>query len=114
MSGYVKSGGSNGKEAACRAFLVAQMVKSPPATPETRARLLGQEDPLEKDITPTPVLLPGNSHGQRSLVGYRPWGHKESDTTERLILFTRGSIQGQAPHSYSVPFSLIPPGLQRI
>ena len=32
----------------------------------------------------TPVLLPGKSHGQRSLVGYSPWGHKESDTTERL------------------------------
>ena len=33
---------------------------------------------------PTPVLLPGKSHGQRSLVGYSPWGRKESDTTERL------------------------------
>ena len=33
---------------------------------------------------PTPVLLPGKSHGRRSLVGYRPWGRKESDTTERL------------------------------
>ena len=33
---------------------------------------------------PTPVLLPGKSHGWRSLVGYRPWGRKESDTTERL------------------------------
>ena len=33
---------------------------------------------------PTPVLLPGESHGRRSLVGYSPRGHKESDTTERL------------------------------
>ena len=33
---------------------------------------------------PTPVFLTGESHGQRSLVGYSPWGHKESDTTERL------------------------------
>ena len=33
---------------------------------------------------PTPVLLPGKSHGQRSLVGCRPWGHEESDTTEWL------------------------------
>ena len=32
----------------------------------------------------TPVLLPGKSHGRRSLVGCSPWGHKESDTTERL------------------------------
>ena len=35
----------------------------------------------------TPVLLPGKSHGQGSLVGHSPWGHKESDTTERLHLF---------------------------
>ena len=34
---------------------------------------------------PTPVFLPGESHGGRSLVGYSPQGHKESDTTERLI-----------------------------
>ena len=33
---------------------------------------------------PTPVFLPGGSHGQRSLVGYSPWGRKESDTTERV------------------------------
>ena len=33
---------------------------------------------------PTPVLLPGKSHGRRSLVGCSPWGHKELDTTERL------------------------------
>ena len=34
---------------------------------------------------PTPVFLPGKSHGQRSLVDYSPWGHKELDTTERLL-----------------------------
>ena len=33
---------------------------------------------------PTPVLLPGKSHGRRSLVGYSPWGREASDTTERL------------------------------
>ena len=33
---------------------------------------------------PTPVLLPGKSHGRRSLVGCSPWGRKESDTTKRL------------------------------
>ena len=33
---------------------------------------------------PTPALLPGKSHGWRSLIGYSPWGRKESDTTERL------------------------------
>ena len=39
----------------------------------------------------TPVLLPGKSHGQRSLVGYSPWGRKELDTTERLH-FTGGEV----------------------
>ena len=33
---------------------------------------------------PTPALLPGQSHGWRNLMGYSPWGRKESDTTERL------------------------------
>ena len=33
---------------------------------------------------PTPVLLPGKSHGRRSLVGCSPWGHEELETTERL------------------------------
>ena len=34
---------------------------------------------------PTPVFLPGESHGQTSLAGYSPWGHKESDTTEQIM-----------------------------
>ena len=38
--------------------------------------------PWRSKWQPTPVLLPGKSHGQRSLVGYSPWGRKESDTTE--------------------------------
>ena len=40
--------------------------------------------PWRRKWHPTPVLLPGKSHGQRSLVGYSPWGYKELDTTERL------------------------------
>ena len=35
---------------------------------------------------PAPVVLPGESHGQRSLTGYSPWGHKEPNTTERQTL----------------------------
>ena len=38
---------------------------------------------------PTPVFLLGESHGQRSLVGYGPWGHKELDTTERLSTYIK-------------------------
>ena len=41
---------------------------------ETWVRSLGQEDALEKEMQPTPVFLPGKSHGQRSLVGYSPYG----------------------------------------
>ena len=40
--------------------------------------------PWRRQWHPTPVLLPGKSHGQRSLVGCSPWGRKESDTTELL------------------------------
>ena len=51
---------------------------------ETQVQSLDWEDPLEKGVTTAPVFLPGEFHGQRSLVGYSPWGHKESDVTERL------------------------------
>ena len=62
--------------------LMAQTVKNPSAMQETQAGSLSQKDSLEKKWQPTPVLLPGESHGGRSLVGYSPWGCKESDTTE--------------------------------
>ena len=45
---------------------------------------MGKEDFRRRQWHPTPVLLPGKSHGRRSLVGCSPWGHQESDTTERL------------------------------
>ena len=60
------------------------MVKCLPAMQETWVRSLGWEDPLEKEMATTPVLLPGEFHGQKSLMGYSPWGCKESDTTEPL------------------------------
>ena len=40
--------------------------------------------PWSRDWLHTPVFLPGEFHGQRSMAGYSPWGHKESDTTEWL------------------------------
>ena len=43
----------------------------------TQVPSLGREG-----MHPTPVFLPGESHGQKSLVGYSPWGRKESHTTE--------------------------------
>ena len=65
-------GGSDGKESACN---VGDLVWS-----------LGWEDPLEKEWLPTPVSLPRESHGQRSLAGYSPWGRKVLDLTEWLTL----------------------------
>ena len=47
---------------------------------------LGQDDTLEKGIITTPVSLPGKFHEQRSLAGFRPWGRRESDTTEQVTL----------------------------
>ena len=40
------------------------------------------EDPLEEGMATHSSILPGECHGQRILVGYSPWGHKESDTTK--------------------------------
>ena len=61
------------------------MVENPLAKQETQemwVQSLGREDPLEEGMATTPALLPGESHRQRRLAGYSPWGHKESDTTE--------------------------------
>ena len=52
-------------------FLVAQMVRNLPAEQETSDQSLSREDP-------TPVFLPEELHGQRSLAGYSPWGHTQS------------------------------------
>ena len=51
-------------------------------TQEMKVQSLGWEDPLEEEMASAPVFSPGKSHGQRSLAGYSPWGHKESDTIE--------------------------------
>ena len=61
---------------------VTHMVKSLPAMQETRVQSFDWEYPLEKEMATHSSILTGEFHGQRSLVGYRPRGHKESDTTE--------------------------------
>ena len=71
------------------------VVKNPPAMQETWVWSLHQEDPLERKWQPTPVFLPGKSHGQRSLVSHSPWGCKELDTTEWL-----NKVQGQICRLY--------------
>ena len=47
-----------------------------------------------------PVSSPGESHGQRGLAGYGPWGHQESDTTECLSKYPQ--VGGCHDHSYSI------------
>ena len=60
------------------------MVKCLSAMQDTWVQLLGWEDPLEKEVAAHSSTLAGKSIGRRSLVGYSPWGGRESDTTERL------------------------------
>ena len=87
--------------------MVAQMVKNLPEMKETWVRSLGGEDRRRRAWQPTPAFLPGESHGQRSLVGYSPRDHKESDTTERLIRafpFRRNTVSAPQPPT---PLSLI-------
>ena len=60
---------------------------------KTGVRSLGQEDPWRREWLPTPEFLPGEFHGQRSLVSYSPWSYKESDMMERLTLYFHLMLQ---------------------
>ena len=73
-------GGSDGKESACNAGDQDSISES------------GRSPGKGNDYPPTPVFLSGESHGQRSLAGYSPWGHKELDTTERLSRHARRGV----------------------
>ena len=64
--------------------LVAQTVKRLPTMWETWVQSRGWEDLLEKEMAAHSSTIAGKSRGRRSLVGYSPWGCKESDTTEQL------------------------------
>ena len=80
------------KDYRIRASQVALMVKNLPAS-AGGIRDVGSVPGLgrssaERNGYPLPVFLPGESHGQRSLVGYSPWGGKESDMTEQLSMHT--------------------------
>ena len=62
------------------------MVENPPAIQEmqkTQVQSLGRENPLEEKMATHSITLKGRLLRQRSLVDYSPWGHKESDVTER-------------------------------
>ena len=74
------------------ASLIAQVVKYLPAMQETQVQPWVRKIPWRTEWQPTPVFLPGKSHGQRSLGGYSPWGHKESDTTEQAHMYTKTGL----------------------
>ena len=66
---------------------MAQTVKNPLAMWDIWVGSLGWEDPLEEDIaTHSSILALENLQGQRSLVGYSPWSHKESDMGDGILL----------------------------
>ena len=65
-------GGTTGKELTCQCRRLKRL----------RFNLWVGKIPWRRKWLPTPVFLPGESYGQRSLAGYSPWGCKESDTTE--------------------------------
>ena len=60
--------------------------------------------PWRREWPPIPVFLPGEAHGHRSLAGYSPWDHKESDTTERLT-FSLFTFSDQAPRVFDSVFT---------
>ena len=62
--------------------LVAQLIKNLRAMQETQVDLWVGKIPWRRKWQLTPVFLPGESHRQRSLVGYHIWGHTELSTTE--------------------------------
>ena len=63
------------------------MIKNPPARQETGFDSWVGKTSWRRKWLSIPVFLPGEFCGQRSLVDYSPWGHKESDRTERLTYF---------------------------
>ena len=72
-----------------QASQVALVVKNPPANAgDTRLGFIPwvRKNPWRRALQPIPVFLPGESHGQRKLAGYSPWGRKESDMTEATYL----------------------------
>ena len=86
-----------------RASLVAQLVKNLPASRRPRFYFWVRKIPWRKAWQPSPVFLPGESHGQRNQAGYSPWGHRVEHNND------------QAQHTYQSNHydpSSLPPYLQ--
>ena len=68
----------------------------------TQVQSLCQKNPLEKEITPTSVFLPGKSHGQKSLIGLSPKDLKELDTIEWLSTHAQKYLSLELMFEYMV------------
>ena len=86
-----------------QAYLVAQTVKRLPTVRETRVQSWVGKIPCRRKWQPTPVFLPGKSHGLSILVGYSPWGRKESDMTEWLHFTSLHFVHMFRPSWTSLP-----------
>ena len=89
--------------------LVAELVNGQMPMELTQVPSLIRKTPWRRTWQPTPALLPGESHGQRSLAGYSPQGHKESDMTERLTHKAVSVIHRDTRPFLSRFFSIITP-----
>ena len=83
------------------------MLKNLSAEPETSSTGFNpwvRKIPWRREWQPTPIILPGEFHGQGSLVGYSPQGLKESDTTEQLthtrLLYSEFILKSRSVHLY--------------
>ena len=84
-----------------RTFLVAQMVKNPPARQETQVQSLDREDPLEKGMATHSGILAWRIPWTGGLVGCTTWGRKESDMTEWLNTIGYYRVLSRVPCVYS-------------
>ena len=67
---------------------------------------LGWEDPLKKEMASHTSILTWGNHGERSLLGYSPWGGKESDMTEQLTLLVSHHTSDNSDSKFSSVQSL--------
>ena len=80
--------------------LVPQSVKNLPAMQETWVQSLGWEDPLEKEMATHSRILAGESHGQRSLAGYSPWGCKSQTLNYHQLVNRKCTILSSTQFTY--------------
>ena len=88
------------------------MVRNLPAIQETEDDPWVGKIPWRKEWLPTPVFLPGESHGQRSLVDCSLWGHREWDTTRHSTVMERETAISAAKACCAVFKKKVAPGIR--